>query len=447
MRGRSSVAARVAVAAIAIAASIAASGDGARANPLSLASFGGLRGDAVYSGAYALYWNPAALAGPSWDVGLDLQLISRQASYDRDAILNAVPDAEVAANAGVATISTTGVVPSVMGRWGRALGAFDIGVGGGAFVENGGSAAWDKNLRAPAGAPGAVDGPQRWASISAQLLLVDIAIGLAARHRATGLSLGFVPILVAGTFSTVRARNIDQSEDIVDAQGNPKEGRAYFDGSGVGFSAIVGVRWDGTSERTRGWAVGATYQRGARVDLVGDLRVAFGSQDPSSQRAHLLLPIADTVRLSAALRATRWLTLRPTFEWVLWSALKEHVFAATDGTPLLVVPRSFHDLVAGRVRADARISPRWRVMLGVGAERGPTPASTMEPGFGESSNIEVGAGASVALGHRVDLSATLLYKWYLPLTVDNSAQRPTTNGTYRDQRETLVVDLEVHGWR
>ena len=92
---------------------------GARANPLSLARFGGLRGDAVHEGAFALYWNPAALAQPGFAAGLDLQLIARQASYDRDALLNNVPDAEVAANAGVATIRTVGVVPSAMGRFGH----------------------------------------------------------------------------------------------------------------------------------------------------------------------------------------------------------------------------------------------------------------------------------------------------------------------------------------
>ena len=90
----------------------------------------------------------------------------------------------------------------------------------------------------------------------------------------------------------MRARNIDQSEDLVDAQGNPKEGRAYFAGSGVGFSAIVGVRW----ENARGWAAGATWQRGARMELTGDLHVAFGTQAPSSQKARLTLPIADVVR-------------------------------------------------------------------------------------------------------------------------------------------------------
>ena len=237
-----------AVAAIALAATVAAGG-AARANPLALARFGGLGADAVYSGAYALYWNPAALARPGYDVAVDAQLIARQASYDRDAALNTVPDALVAANAGVATITTVGVVPSAMGRWGRALGAFDVGAGFGVFVENGGSASWDKNLRdeddppiSRDGSPGAIDGPQRWASINAQLLLVDLGLGLAARHRATGLSLGFTPILVAGSFSTVRARNIDQSEDLVDAQDNPKKERAYFADSDVGFSTIVGAR-------------------------------------------------------------------------------------------------------------------------------------------------------------------------------------------------------------
>jgi len=420
-----------------------ACGGVARANPLSLARFGGLRGDAVYTGAYALYWNPAALAAPGWDVGVDLQLIARQASYDRDAVLNGVPDAEVAANSGRATISTFGAVPSAMAHWGRAFRDFDLGVGGGVFVENGGTANWDKNLRAPAQYPGAIDGPQRWASISAQLLLVNLAVGLGARDRRSGLSIGFTPMLVVGSFSTVRARNIDQSEDLVDANGDPKEGRAWFDGRGVGFSAIVGVRWD-----RRGWAVGATWERGARVDLVGDLRVAFATQTPSTERAALTLPVADTVRLSAALRATRWLTIRPTFEWALWSALDEHVFrSATDGTALFTIPRHFHDMLAGRVRADAQLSPRWRFMLGVGGERGPTPSSTMEPGFGENSNVDVGAGASVAISHHVDLSATFAYQYFLPFNVTNSVQQPTTNGTYNDMREILLVDVEVHGWR
>lgn len=429
----------VPVAALAAALAVAAR---ARANPLSLARFGGLRGDAVYAGAFALYWNPAALAAPGWDADVDLELVARQASYDRDADLNHVPDAERAANAGLATIRTFGAVPGLAARWGRRMGRFDVGAGVGVFVENGGSASWDKNLQAPTQDPGAVDGPQRWASISAQLIMVDLGLGLALRDRPTGLSIGVTPLLVVGDFETVRARDIDQSEDLVDASGNPKEGRAWFAGSGVAFSAIVGLRW------ARGrWAAAATYQRGARTTFEGDLRVAFGTQAPGTQHARLFLPIADTVRLAAALPATRRLTLRPSFEWANWSVVRQHVFAASDGTPLLVIPRDMRDLYAVRLRADVDLGARWRLLLGAGFERGPTPAHTMEPGFGEHHDVELGAGARVALTHRIDLSATFLYQYFVPFEVADSVQQPSTNGTYQDQRELLILDMEVHGWR
>jgi long-chain fatty acid transport protein len=415
----------------------------ARANPLTLAHFDGLRGDPVFDGAFALYWNPASLAKPGWELAIDADLIIRQATYDRDAVLNMVPAEDRPANTGRASVSTAGFVPGIAARWGRSLGPVDIGLAPGVFVENGGVSNWDKNYRAPTEFPGAIDGPQRWAAISATLLMVDIGVGLAVRHRKTGLSLGFTPILVVANFSTVRARNIDSSEDLVDAAGNPKEGRAYFSGSGQGFSAVIGARWD-----WKGWAVGVTYQRGVRLELRGDLEVAFGTQAPSRQASVLQLPVADTVRVGALLRATRWLSLRPMFECALWSILQEHVFSsAKDGTPLVTIPRRMGDVFGAKLRADAQVSPRWKVMLGFGGEQTGTPSSTMEPGFGENSSIEVGAGAQVALTHYVDLSATFAYQYFFPFQVNNSIQQPPTNGRYTDNRQYLIMDLEVHGWR
>jgi hypothetical protein len=132
----------------------------------------------VFTGAFALYWNPASLAQPGWELALDADLIIRQGSYDRDAILNLVPAELRAANTGRAMVSTAG-------------------------------------------------------------LMIDLGLGLAVRHRRTGLSIGFTPILVVADFSTVRARNIDGSEDLVDASGNPKEGRAWFSGSGQAFSTEI----------------------------------------------------------------------------------------------------------------------------------------------------------------------------------------------------------------
>src|SRR5205823_1969263 len=120
---------------------------------------------------------------------------------------------------------------------------------------------------------------------------------------------------------------------------------------------------------------------------------------------------------------------------------------AADGSPLLVIPRQFGDSFAGRLRADVHLGARWRIMLGLGAELGPTPSRTMEPGFGEGTSVEAAAGAMVAATHRVDLSLSAYFHWFAPWTVTDSIQEPTTNGTYRDQRLYLVLDEEVHSWR
>jgi hypothetical protein len=87
------------------------------------------------------------------------------------------------------------------------------------------------------------------------------------------------------------------------------------------------------------------------------------------------------------------------------------------------------------------------VMLGVGGEKGPTPARTLEPGFGEGDNVEFGAGARVALSGLVDLGASFIFHYFPSRTVYDSVQQPTTNGTYTDQREYLLLDLEVHEWK
>jgi long-chain fatty acid transport protein len=415
----------------------------ATGNPLSLARFTGVYGDPMNDGAFAIYWNPAGLARPGFDLVVEGQLLARQASYDRDATLNHTPPDLQAANTGLATITTVGVAPGVAGRIGWRLPHFDLGLALGAFVETGGAAAWDKNLSAPTQYPGAIDGPQRWASISSSLLAIDVGAGIALKHRASGLSLGFSPLLVNANFSTVRARNIDRSEDLLDSAGNNKEGRALFNGSANAFSAIVGVRWD----IARRFAIGATYQRGATFHLDGKLQVAFGTQPASSQDAYLVLPVADTVKVSALLPIASWLTLRPTFEWAHWSVLQQHVFAsAVDNSALLIVERDFGDDYAGRLRADAWLHPRLKISLGGTIEKGPTPLKTMEPGFGETNSFQVEAGAKLQISHHVDLVASFTFQYFPTVVVANSVQQPTTNGTYNDQREFFVVDLEFHGW-
>ena len=107
------------------------------ANPFYIARYDGLRSDATYTGAYALYYNPAALAGTGWDVAVDGTLVQRNASFTRDAAANHVPSELVGVNSGRATVEGTSVVPSIMARYGRRAGPVDLGFGIGVFVDVG----------------------------------------------------------------------------------------------------------------------------------------------------------------------------------------------------------------------------------------------------------------------------------------------------------------------
>jgi long-subunit fatty acid transport protein len=263
------------------------------------------------------------------------------------------------------------------------------------------------------------------------------------RHRPSGLSLGAAPVLAVGTFSTTRARNLDRTDELIDSAGNLKEGRVYFDGKDVRPMFNVGARWD-VSPR---YAVAATWHHAPTFGLKGDLQVAFGTQPPSSTRGLLELPIADTVRFGAELRPIPALAFRPSVEWALWSVMKENVFrSAADGSTLLLIPRDFHDSVAGRLRVDYRVNFRLRLSLGFGYEHGPTPSTTYEPGLAEADSIELGAGAHVVVSRHVALRASFVWNYFFKKTITQSVQEPTTNGTYTDQRQFLTLDLEVRGW-
>ena len=122
----------------------------AQANPFHIGRFGGIQGNgASHRSPFATYWNPAGLV----DVGLGLQLhgmlVGRQASFDRDANLNNVPDELAEINAGLSKTTALGVVPAIAFQSGHDLGGWTIGLGIAAFVDRAGRTNWQKNFAAP----------------------------------------------------------------------------------------------------------------------------------------------------------------------------------------------------------------------------------------------------------------------------------------------------------
>ena len=414
-----------------------------RANPFYIARYDGLRSDATYTGAYALYWNPAALARSGWDLAVDGTLIQRNASFTRDAAANHVPSELVGINSGRATVEGTSVVPSLMARYGRRVGPVDLGFGLGIFVDVAGSAHYDKNRGAPSKYPGAIDGPQRFSGISTSFIDYSVAVAFAVRERCSGLSLGLTLVLDVVRFATTVAANLDGTDDVVDSSGALKEGRAYFHGRTVSGRFILGARLD----RER-WALGLTWHRGATYHVGGTLNAALGTSTPTSDGATLTLPIADDLQLAAAIAVHPRVRLRPSLEWALWRVLRANTFTSNSSNAvLLTAVRDFHDSLAGRVRADFIVHPRVQLQGGVGYEWGATPARTHQPGLGENDNLEVGAGVLAAMSHHVDLSLGVIWQYFLPRTVTDSIAKPTENGRYTDSREFVSLHLEVHSWR
>lgn len=413
-------------------------------NPLVQARYGGLRGDPVYTGPFALYWNPAAVASPGLELGVSGQVVWREASFERDAAQNGVTADEAAANAGRAGTGQVSLIPSLGASLGVRRGDLDLGVAGGLLVVHAGAVDWDKNHAAPSRYPGAVDGPQRWSTIGSRFLMLEPTLGLALKHRPSGLALGVAPAFGVARVKTLRARNLDRTDDLVDSLGNLKEGRTLFEGGGTAFLMALGVRWSPDERNT----VGVTWHVGTELELEGDADVAFGQQAPSREPAVINQPLADTVRAGASLALGARAALRPSIEWARWSGFERQIVRAQDdGAELVAIERRFGDSVAGRLRADIWPSSALRLMLGAGYLRGPTPTRTHEPGLAEGDSVELGAGLHADLTPQVRLAASLFFHRFFDREITDSIQEPTQNGRYADRRLYFCLDLEILAWR
>ncbi|MCA9539146.1 MAG: outer membrane protein transport protein [Myxococcales bacterium] len=414
----------------------------AAANPFFIGRFDGLRGDPVDTGAFALYWNPAALARPGLSAQVHVLGVDRQASYDRVAAWNGVSEEDAAVNAGRNETGALGVVPALAGRYGLTLGPIDLGFGAGAYITRAGATNWKRPLDAPAEHPGALDGPQRWATINTSLVMLSGSAGLAVRYRPLGVSLGVAPVYNAVTLDTLRARNPDKTERLVDERGDLAEGRILLeDGEGTGLTWILGLR----VEPMDGLALGLTWHTEADYRLEGNAFITFGTADEGVERSVFNLPVAQTVRLGAAIALTEALTLRPSVVWNQWSVMTEQIARnKRNGETLLELARDFDDTWMGRLRADYALVPGLALHAGLGYETAATPEHTFEPGLAESESVEMGVGATVELTAELSLSASFIWQQFADVTVRDSVQQPTTNGRYTDARQYATLDLEVH---
>lgn len=426
---------------MAVVAAIVGWAAAAQANPFFIGRFQGLRGDPVDRSAFSIYYNPAGLARDGGRIQLHLMGVTRQATYDRVAEWNDVPPEEAAANAGPNDTGALGLAPALAGGWGTALGDFTLGLGAAFYVARAGATNWERKFDAPAEYPGAVDGPQRWAVINTSMLIYSPSAAVALAHRPTGLSLGVAPVYNLVTLDTVKARTPDGTTRLVDERGGLAEGRILLqDGSGQALTWIVGLRWDATDDL----AFGLTWHTEADLTLEGDAFISFGTAEEARERSTFNLPVAQTVRLGAKIRLTESVALRPSAAWHQWSVMDRQVaLNVRNGEQLMDLARDFDDTWIARLRADWKVGAGVTLHGGLGYETAATPEHTFEPGLAESASYELAAGFTVDLNESLSMSSSFFWQQFEDMTVRNSVQKPTTNGTYTDARQYLTVDVEV----
>lgn len=418
----------------------------AAANPFYVGRYRGLQGGPLDDSGWSTYWNPAQIgteAGARF--ALSVAAIRRNATYDKPATLNNIPPEEAAANAGFNETNAFGLVPGMSGTWGWHWRDFAFGVGATVFAARAGSTNWDKKPGAPAEFPGAYDGPQRWATINTRMAVISTGLGVSVEHRPSGLSLGVTPVLNYVSLSTIRARNLDTSEELFQPDGRLKEGRILLqDATAFDLTWIAGIRWDASDM----FSAGATIHTGTTYDVRGRAYIQAGDDAEQTVDARIPLQVAHTVRGSVAIKLVDWLVLRPEFEWSNWSVMDRQA-AVNDskedpayGDELIPLERNFKDTLAARLRVDLPLLDDVTFHLGGGWEQGATPSSTFEPGLAESNSIEAGAGISAQLPWGTALSVHYILQQFDDMTVTDSIQKPTTNGTYTDRRHYVTVDLQ-----
>ncbi|HWB77157.1 MAG TPA: outer membrane protein transport protein [Nannocystaceae bacterium] len=459
----------------------------AHASGIAAARFGGEHGHPTTDNPTAIYYNPAGIAlSKGTHIMVDTTLALRFASYDRPA--SEVNDPQTTmiapgANDGKATLFNAIAAPffGVTSDFGTDF----IYAGVAAYFPFGGSAVWDKNKAYQGNSqfPGAVDGVQRWYSIDGTIRSMYVTGALAFNIRKIGLSLGVTGSLIRSNVETIRARNADGTDDLVN--GMPpdamlKEGRSYIDVKGLQGGFSVGAIYDVL--KMNKYFIGLSYTSQPNVTggmkLKGTLDNALALGMPSRSQVELTQSMPDILRLGFRARPTDKYEIRVFADYTRWSvfdrqcvmdrnvpdrncnfanegsALSDPENYGGNANPAVVqhLPRFWKDAGGVRVGASYWFIPQVEGYVGLGYDSTAVPPQTLDPALMDAHKMSVSAGVRWQIIRNFALAFTATELAFFKTSTKgksalNRFQPPTRqasgNGVYRQFFQLFNFYIDV----
>jgi long-chain fatty acid transport protein len=435
--------------------------------------FGSDHGQPALSNAYSVYFNPAAMAGAAGsDITLGGVVAARSVNFNRSqSALSpsclgkpnctiATDPTYVSANTGSATLFNALAAPFAGFVTDFGGSSFRLGVA--SYVPFGGSVSWQKT-QSILGAPGASDGPQRWASISTTTSSLYNTLAFAYRLEAAHLGIGVSVSAINSSAKDTRAHNLDGSDDVLTSNNTVAEGRSYLDVSGWQIGAALGLYWEATP--TLRFGASYTSQPGfGTMRLSGTFKQWQQSSPELSSNVDLLQAFPDVVRIGGAWRVAPDAELRLDASYQRWSALKNQCVVNSgqqcnvnaDGSlpagssgVLVNIPRNLQDAVKVRLGGAYWVQPETEIFGSGAVETSPVSSAYDDPLVFDSVRLYGTLGIRHAFTKHWYAGAAYTYVYFLPVTVTDSAyagyskpsRSPNENGSYNSQ--LYILDASV----
>jgi long-chain fatty acid transport protein len=441
------------------------------------ARYGGDYGQPAIGSPYSVHFNPAAIGETTGtNIVLDGMFGYRAAKYVRPASAlspsagkSATEPVYAAANTGSAKSSSIQGAP-YLGITTDFGGKLPIFAGFASYVPEGGFSSYSKKSvwQNDPRAPGAYDGPQRWALVSGSQISWWNTLAVGGTIRSIRLSFGVSASIVHDTLTSLIARNKDSSDDLSTTTGIPTEGRSLLDVSGTHLAIGAGLFWRPMEDGKLRIGVSYLSRQGlSTARLKGSLRTQFGANPELTQDADVLMSFPDIIRFGAAFRATKQLDLRLDGEWVRWSLLKrqcvvvsgancniradggENVPAGSGSQILLNLDRQWRDAFGVRAGAGYFLTDDTELMGSFGIDTSAVPAAHLDATYFDAFKMIFSVGFRQRFAERWIVGASLTEMYYLPVdntgsAINNTLQIPSRSPSNAGKYTSSITFFDVN---